>query len=136
MDDYGWARRSHEERAAQREIKKNGLKDDDAGHHSAHRFFRNGGLAHLFPQNSNFNRSAWRRMENEWADWIAHGMEVNYKIDFGPDHAVRPDRITVSYEIRNLNTGATIFRRRDKQFQNSADQSSDRTGWLDMRSYI
>ena len=43
--------------------------DDQGGHLVAHRFIgADGGLANLFPQNANFNLSAYKTLENELAD--------------------------------------------------------------------
>ena len=101
--------------------------DDQGGHLTAHRFIgEDGGLANLFPQNANFNLSAYKTLENELADWIRAGGEVrmNVNLRYGND-GTRPDRVEVSYTVHHPDTGELIFED-GARFRNESSQTFDR----------
>jgi DNA/RNA non-specific endonuclease len=84
---------------AQRDVGKLGVQDDVGGHIVGHRFVENNGDINMFPQNSNFNNSAYKTMENELADWTKNGKEVYARWTFDPPGAVRPNSVGVDYVV-------------------------------------
>ena len=89
------------------------------------------GLKNLFPQEANFNNSAYRKMENELADWTRKGKEVYLTITLDPPGAARPDVVKVAYEVIDPATGKTVNFHAEK-FQNEAGQAFQRVGAGDM----
>lgn len=98
---------------------------DDGGHLGAHRFFGDTPDEGIVPQIANLNRGAWKKMESEWADWVAEGCRVDYRIAVDPPGAVRPDKFQVIYVVSDPTTG-DILEVRDPSFQNIANQTFDR----------
>lgn len=82
-----------------------GIEGDQGGHMFAHRFFKDSPDHSIVPQAGNLNTGAWKKMENEWADWIKYGdannknieIDINYDID--PPGAARPDRFEGEYRV-------------------------------------
>ena len=127
--------RSKNEKNEQQSIGGNARKsDDDGGHVIAHRFMSDQGEKNLFPQNSNLNRSGYKKMENEWADWIEQGFEVKLKVDLHPPGSQRPTDIISKYDVYDPKTGSRIFRR-VHTFNNSAGEAFDRVLKSDMESF-
>nr|WP_283777892.1 DNA/RNA non-specific endonuclease [Sansalvadorimonas sp. 2012CJ34-2] len=127
--------RSADEKGIQRTIGGDErLPDDDGGHIVGHRFMSDQGEKNLFPQNSNLNRSAYKKMENEWADWTSEGFEVQLKVDLHPPGSERPTDIVAKYSVINPRTGKPVFKRRER-FNNSAGETFERVTKSDMRSY-
>lgn len=118
------AKRSSAETAAQDEVRGRGIDGDDAGHVIGHRFLSDQGTRNMFPQQFNFNRGAYKTMENEWAAWIDHGGTVKAKVDLLGGTAERPDQVKVTYEVFN-EAGKRVFRNTDL-FDNAAGQTFDR----------
>lgn len=81
---------------------------DDGGHLGAHRFYGDTPDEGIVPQVANLNRGAWKKMENEWADWVAEGCRVDYRIALDPPGAVRPDNFQVVYVVSDPTTGEII----------------------------
>jgi len=92
------------------------------------------GAKNLFPQNSNLNRSAYKTMENEWADWTDQGFEVKLKVELDPPGAERPDTIFADYEVYDPSSGKKVFER-SHEFDNKAGQGFDRISKSSMSSY-
>jgi hypothetical protein len=67
---FSGAKRSSSEVKDQATAAARGTTDDVGGHMIGHRFAQDQGIKNMFPQNANFNNSAFKKMENEWADWI------------------------------------------------------------------
>lgn len=118
------AKRSSGETSAQDEVRGRGVEGDDAGHVIGHRFLGDQGTRNMFPQNFNFNRGAYKTMENEWAAWIDHGGTVKAKVDLIGRTAERPAQVKVTYEVFN-EAGKRVFRNTDL-FDNAAGQTFDR----------
>ncbi len=116
--------RSTDELAAQDRVRELGIDGDDAGHVIGHRFMGDQGERNMFPQNFNFNRSAYKKMENEWEAWVQHGGTVRVNVELIGGTAGRPDRVAVSYEVLDQ-AGTSIFQR-DTRFTNGADQTFQR----------
>lgn len=85
-----------------------GNSTDDGGHLGGHRFFGDTPDEGIVPQAANLNRGAWKKMENEWADWAGKGYQVDYNIDVNPPGAVRPDSFDVEYTVTNPATGEIV----------------------------
>ncbi|MBB3059779.1 DNA/RNA non-specific endonuclease [Microbulbifer rhizosphaerae] len=110
------------------------LDSDEGGHIIGHRFMSDQGEKNLFPQNSNLNRGAYKKMENEWADWTNEGFEVKLKVSLEPPGAERPTNIISEYEVIDPKTGDIVFDRRHN-FSNSAGEAFDRIPKADMQFY-
>ncbi|TWI06141.1 DNA/RNA non-specific endonuclease [Luteimonas cucumeris] len=126
--------RSNAETDAQREAADRGIEGDHGGHLIGHRFVTDQGLKNLFPQDGNFNVSAYKTLENEWADWIDSGMDVRIRIDLSPAGQDRPDRVRVSYEVVDPASGDVVYDQR-VTFRNEAGQKYERVPLADMANY-
>ncbi|MEM1431541.1 MAG: DUF4781 domain-containing protein [Pseudomonadota bacterium] len=129
------AERSAEELAAQKTVGGQGHDTDDAGHSIGHRFGLDQGMDNLFPQDSNFNRGAYKKMENEFADWIAAGAEVRVSVTVDQFDGDRPARWTVSYVVTDPQTGKEVFDNL-KRFKNNDKQTFDRKSSSDIADII
>ncbi|MEU4311423.1 putative T7SS-secreted protein [Nocardia sp. NPDC024068] len=125
------AERSNAEESAANKIGKSGGRTDDHGGHVVdHRFMLDQLFKNMFPQNGNFNTSAYKVMANEWSSWVDNGCEVRPTIELLDGHGNpvqgtnRPDRVTVEYEVYGPD-GKLLY---DNQvrFKNEADQKFDR----------
>ena len=123
--------RSSAETRAQRESADRGIEGDQGGHLIGHRFVRDQGLKNLFPQNGNFNVSAYKTLENEWADWIDSGKDVHITVELTPKNQDRPERVRVSYEVTDPVDGRVVYDQR-VTFRNEAGQRFDRMPRADM----
>jgi hypothetical protein len=123
--------RGADETAAQRAAAAAGKEEDVGGHILGHRFMGDQGEINLFPQEGNFNNSAYRKMENELADWTRKGKEVHLTITLDPPGAARPDVVKVAYEVIDPATGETVNFHAEK-FYNEAGQTFNRVGISDM----
>lgn len=126
--------RSSAEQRAQGEAADRGVEGDHGGHIIGHRFVKDQGLANLFPQNGDFNISAYKTLENEMADWVETGAEVRVAVDLlgGGD---RPERVRVVYEVVDPASGDVVYDN-NVLFQNAADQTFDRTPSSDMKDIL
>jgi hypothetical protein len=123
--------RSSAETQAQSDSADRGIEGDQGGHLIGHRFVKDQGLKNLFPQNGNFNVSAYKKLENEWADWIDSGKEVHITVELTPVNQDRPDRVRVSYEVTDPADGRVVYDQR-VTFRNEAGQQFDRVPRADM----
>ena len=119
------AKRGSKEKNDQLSVGKKGLAGDEGGHVIGHRFGLDQGMENMFPQDANFNKSAYSVMENEMADWIAAGGEVRLSIKTSKYVGDRPSVIEVRYEVINPKTGKAVYKR-PKRFRNDANQFYDR----------
>ncbi len=126
--------RSSEETDAQREAADRGIEGDQGGHLIGHRFVKDQGLKNLFPQNGNFNVSAYKTLENEWADWIDSGKDVRIVVELTPKGQDRPNRVRVAYEVTDPATGQVVYDQR-VTFRNEAGQHYERVPRADMANY-
>ena len=101
-----------------------GTTDDVDGHLIGHRFAQDQGIKNMFPQNANFNNGAFKKIENEWADWInKKGGSVEVDIQLVGNSA-RPDKVKVSYQLKDAN--GHVVREVTEQFKNQSGQTFDR----------
>lgn len=127
-------KRSSAETSAQDEVRGRGIADDDAGHIIGHRFMPDQGTVNMFPQNLNFNRGAYKTMENEWAGWIDAGGTVKARVELKGGTADRPDKVVVQYEVFN-DAGKRVYKNAE-EFSNVAGQTFDRTSSADIRRML
>ena len=133
---YTNAERSYAEVDAQGQVGGAGRRtSDDGGHIIGHRFVQDQGIQNMFPQDANLNRGAYKALENEMADWIAAGGEVNVNIKLENYQNGRPAEIDISYEVVDPQSGKQVHRD-DLMFENEADQSYNRIDKKDMASMI
>jgi hypothetical protein len=112
-------------------VGKLGNPGDHGGHLVGHRFMGDTPDYGIAPQAGNLNTGAWKTMENEWADWIKKGYEVDYQIDVFPPGAVRPDVFRAKYTVRDPKTGKVRYQNR-ANFQNQAGEKFERISFRDM----
>ncbi|TRW16770.1 DNA/RNA non-specific endonuclease [Glacieibacterium frigidum] len=124
-------KRAAPETQAQDAVRALGNTGDDAGHIIGHRFMPDQGSVNMFPQELNFNRGAYKTMENEWAGWIDAGGTVKVKVDLTGGTANRPDKVAVSYEVFD-DAGKLIYTKAQR-FTNAADQSFNRVASDDIQ---
>ena len=74
-------------------------------------------------------------MENEWAAWADHGMEVRYTTDLLPPGSARPDALDVSYEVVDPETGRVVYGN-DMVFRNQSGQEFVRVATADIQGII
>lgn len=98
--------RSSAERTAQRAAGRAGQAGDEGGHALAHRFLGDQGMKNLFAQAGRMNRSAYKTLENEMADWVRLGCIVEPDFHFLGYVGRRPGMIRGSYTVINPSTGA------------------------------
>lgn len=119
------AGRTSDELAAQAAVGAKGIAGDDAGHAVGHRFDLDKGAKNLFPQDANFNRGAYKTMENEFADWIAAGCDVDLSVKLSKYNGDRPEKITVTYSITDPKSGKVVYEN-GARFDNDGKQSFKR----------
>ena len=123
--------RSSAETRAQREAGDRGVEGDHGGHIIGHRFVQDQGLKNMFPQDGNFNVSAYKKLENEWADWIDTGMDVHITVELAPRQLDRPEQVRVAYEVTDPDDGRVVYDQR-VTFRNEAGQQFDRVPRAEM----
>jgi hypothetical protein len=121
LEDFGGTKRGDNATA----VGRLGNPGDDGGHLGAHRFYGDTPDEGIVPQVANLNRGAWKKMESEWADWVAEGCRVDYRIALDPPGAVRPDNFQVVYTVSDPATGEIIDFQKPS-FANVNGQTFDR----------
>lgn len=127
------------ENAAQSKFRTDhGLKGsgDHVGHMLAYRFVNGHGPVNMFPQEGGFNTGPYARIEQEWADWLAEGMEVRLSIELGPEGQQRPDQVRLDYEVFDPASQAIVYDPALTVFDNEAGQVYDRIARNDMPGMI
>lgn len=119
------ATRSSAETSAQSKSGGQGKAGDVGGHIIGHRFIGEFGIVNMFPQNTRFNNSAWKKMENEWADSIKLGMQVIVSIKLTGGSKLRPETITVNWQYIDAISKKKLDENA-KTFKNDEFQSMDR----------
>jgi hypothetical protein len=133
---YTNAERSYAEVKAQGQVGSAGRRaGDEGGHVIGHRFVQDQGLQNMFPQDANLNRGAYKALENEMADWIAAGCDVNVNIQLKNYQNGRPAEIEVSFQVVDPISGNQV-EKRDRAFKNETNQTYNRVEKSDMESMI
>lgn len=109
---------------------------DDVGHMIAYRFVNGHGAVNMFPQESQFNQRVYAKMEQEWSDWLAQGMEVRIEVDLTPNDVRRPDGVQVDYAVVDPATGRTVYDPSMIAFENASGQTFDAIAATDMDDMI
>ena len=101
-----------------------GNKSDDGGHLVAHIFMKDQGLKNLFAQDSNFNRSAFKKMENDFATAIEKGYEVHFthEIKDFDVNTGRPDAVNIEFEIFDPSNPKKAIKAFENEFLNNNQQ--------------
>ena len=121
---FSGASRSSKEATAQGQAAARGIADDVGGHIIGHRFVKDQGIRNMFPQNAQFNNSAFRKLENEWADWISKkGGSVEVDVRLVGDTG-RPASVEVRYKL--VDADGNIYKTRAHEFDNTAGQTFKR----------
>ena len=121
---FSGAKRSASEVKDQATAAARGVADDAGGHIIGHRFAQSQGIKNMFPQNANFNNGAFKKIENEWADWInKKGGSVEVDIQLVGNSA-KPDKVKVSYQLKDAN--GHVVREVTEQFKNQSGRMFDR----------
>ena len=130
-EDFGETPRSKAEIDAQNQVRKaGGVDGDHAGHMIGHRFTGDQGAKNLFPQNGNFNTSAYKKIENEWGRAIAQGYEVQVNVKLKPPGAARPTEVEVRWQYFDKN-GKPVGDARKRRFRNEAGQEYNGVSFRD-----
>ena len=61
-------------------------------------------------------------MEQEWADWLDHGMDIDIRVELAPAGAQFPEQVTVDYTVTDPETDAVVYDPRTIVFDNEAGQ--------------
>ena len=110
--------------------------DHHTGHIFAYRFVHGHGPVNMFPQQANFNTGPYARMEQEWADWLEHGMDIDITVELAPAGAQFPEQVTVDYSVTDPETGTVVYDPRITVFDNEPGQLFDRIAQRDMGGMI
>lgn len=129
--------RTSEEMSHQRDVsggvadgsnQRGAIKGDHAGHVVAHRFMLDQGLHNLFPQNGNFNTSAYKKVENEWAALVNDGLTVEGEIKFTFDEPeIRPRAVAIEFVGTDSDGNIEFEPDRALKFINTDGQAYKRT---------
>jgi DNA/RNA endonuclease G (NUC1) len=92
------------------------------------------GMKNLFPQNGNFNQSAYKKMENEWADWFGAGFKVLLDVSLIPPGSDRPTDLTVKYKVVDPHSNGIMYKR-VHTFVNESGECFERVNKSDMQNY-
>lgn len=104
------ARNGYQQRVSGRNDR---LPTDQGGHLIATIFRGPGEAVNLVPMDSNLNLSAWKQMENRWAEALTEGRSVEVRISpVYQGDSLRPSRFDVTYRIEGEAPVTRSFRNR------------------------
>jgi len=128
-EDFGETDRSRDEINAQNTVRnQGGIDGDHAGHMIGHRYTGDQGTKNLFPQQGNFNTSAYKKIENEWGRAINAGYEVQVHVKLTPPGSTRPDQVEVRWQYYD-NDGNLFGEAHREVFHNGPGQTYDGTSF-------
>jgi hypothetical protein len=133
-EDFGGGKRPKTETDAQKDAAAKGKAGDQGGHMFAYRFTKGQGEINLVPQDANLNVGAWKKMENEFADWVNTGKDVNVEVVAKRSGSDRPDTFRVSYEVTDPSSGKVIYEN-SKRFDNAPGETFDRVSSTDIKNW-
>ncbi|GAB2678050.1 WXG100-like domain-containing protein [Kribbella swartbergensis] len=107
-EDFGEGERPRDDHKEREAAAARGIDKDDGGHVVGWRFFRQVLPANYFPQNLTFNRGAYKTFENEVADWVNAGYQVELIVFLSPNQD-RPDQVTFVYTVVDPGTGRAVY---------------------------
>ncbi|GLQ89398.1 DUF6861 domain-containing protein [Dyella flagellata] len=125
-ESFSGAARSSAEVQAQADAAAAGVAGDQGGHLVGHRFVLDQGSGNLFPQEGNFNMSAFKTLENDYARYTAKGYQVDFVHTLGDFDPVtgRPGSLSVQYEVTDA--GGNVVDTFSDKFLNQAGQTYTR----------
>ncbi len=113
--------RSTTEIQAQADAAAKGITGDQGGHLVGYRFLPEQGAINLFPQEGNFNMSAFKTIENDYARYIDQGYQVNFNHTLSDFSSIgRPGSLSVTFSAVDIQ--GNIVDSWVGQFQNQAGQ--------------
>ncbi|RKP52534.1 LysM peptidoglycan-binding domain-containing protein [Trinickia fusca] len=129
QESFAKATRSAAEVQAQADAAAAGVDGDQGGHLIGHRFVLDQGSKNLFPQEGNFNMSAFKTIENDYARYTAQGNQVDFTHTLGDFDPItgRPGSVSVRFEVTDPN-GNLIDTFADK-FRNQSGQTYTRRAY-------
>ena len=109
LEDFGGGTRSSTEVQAQANAAASGVTGDQGGHLVAYRFLPEQGPINLFPQDANFNVSAFKTVENDYARYVDQGYQVDFEHTLGNFDPItgRPGTVNVDFTVRD-STGSVV----------------------------
>ncbi len=118
----GAGRGSAELQAQRAVVAASGLPGDQAGHLVAHRFVLDNGPMNLFPQEGNFNMSAFKTLENDYARYVTQGNQVDFNHTLENFSASgRPGAVSVTYRV--LDPAGSVVDAWSGRFSNQSRQT-------------
>ncbi|MFM9829123.1 MAG: DNA/RNA non-specific endonuclease [Sphingomonas sp.] len=130
--------RSAAEDTASKLAGKAGKAGDQGGHILGYRFFKEQGPKNLFPQSGAFNNSAYKKLENEIAEFAKAGAEVKVSVKLlggGARNAGRPSRLQVVYSATDPNTGK-VLHKVARSFDNDASAVYNRLSTAQIKALL
>ena len=126
---FSGAKRGAAELKAQKDAAASGIAGDQGGHLVGHRFMLDQGDKNLFPQEGNFNMSAFKVLENDYARYTQAGHEVEFEHTLGDFDPVtgRPGSVTVNYDVIDKN--GDLVSTYSQKFLNQPGQSYTRRAY-------
>lgn len=121
---FGGKTRNSAETQAQAAAAAKGVAGDQGGHLVANRFMPNQGEKNLFPQNANFNNSAFKTLENDYARAINKGYEVKFEHTLQNFAGDRPGSVKVKYTV--FDSQQNVVTSYKNTFNNQAGQKYTR----------
>lgn len=123
LEDFGGGRRSYAEASAQTDAAARGVAGDQGGHLVAHTFMPEQGSVNMFPQDANFNSSAFKKLENDYARYLNDGHRVDFEHQLGNFDSLtgRPGTVDVTFTVRNAS--GNIVDSFSQMFNNSPRQA-------------
>lgn len=103
LEDFGGGYSGYAEGKAQGDAAARGVAGDQGGHLVAYRFMPEQGSVNLFPQDANFNTSAFKTLENDYARYVNDGYQVDFEHTLGGFDALtgRPGTVNVGFTVRD-----------------------------------
>jgi hypothetical protein len=125
-EDFRGGVRSSAEIQAQSNAAAAGIAGDQGGHLVGYRFLPEQGAINLFPQQGNFNMSAFKTLENDYARYIGKGYQVDFEHTLGNFDPItgRPGVVNVDFSVTDIN-GNTLDSFSQK-FKNASGQTYTR----------
>lgn len=103
-------KRTPEDSAKTREVGKTGKEGDEGGHIQAHSLGGSSEKINLFPQDANFNRGEYKKIENSIKNDLKEGKNVQVTVELIYDDPTssRPDRVRVTKIVTDSNGNVEI----------------------------
>ncbi|MFC0323941.1 DNA/RNA non-specific endonuclease [Gallibacterium melopsittaci] len=104
--------RTSQDSAKTKEVGNQGIDGDEGGHIQAHSLGGDSSYSNLFPQNQNFNRGEYKKLENTLREAVKEGKDVTVTVkliyDDPQQPEKRPSKLEVTYVIDGKPTIVTF----------------------------